>query len=189
MKHLSYLLIIGVLVAIIFLQQECGRKKPGAQTSTMTTDTLYLPSKDSLVTVYKFRPAEIREVPYAVPGRVDTVKVIPDYYTLKHYGDSGVKEENYRWKWKARVKENRLDSLQLDFQNLKPDKVITNTTTLKADPRNKLFIGGQINYSQNVSGGPSLLLLTKREHLYGYSYDPFLKGHSVLLGWRVRVKK
>lgn len=188
MRHLSYLLIIGVLVAIIFLQQECGRKTECPEVSE-SIDTLYLPSKDSIVTVYLASPEVVREVPYAVPGPVDTFKVIPDYYTLKYYGDSGVKENNYRWKWLAQVKENRLDSFQLDFQNLKPDRLITHTITVKEDPRNKLFIGGQLNYSQNLTGGASLLLLTKREHLYGYSYDPFLKGHSVLLGWKIRLKK
>lgn len=190
MRHLSYLLVIGVLVAIIFLQQECGRPADCPEVS-VKSDTQSTPSKDKVVTVYKFLPGKIkiRVDTVEVPADIDTNKVVPDYFTVKHYEDSGRKVDNYFYRWKARISQNKIDSFQLDFQNLKPDKVITHTVTVKDDPRNKLFVGGQINYSQNVTGGASLLLLTKREHLYGYSYDPFLKGHSVMLGWKIRLKK
>lgn len=190
MKHLSYLLVIGVLMAIIFMQQECGKKGncPDVDSSLVKVDTQYLPAKDSPVIIYKFSPPEIREVPYPVAADADTAKDMQDYYTARYYGDSAVKENEYRARWKMRVFMNRLDSFELSFQNLKPDKIITREITVKEDPRNKVFVGGQVNYSGQLSVSINGYLLTRREHLYGYSYDPFLQIHGVMMGWKIRLK-
>lgn len=174
MKHIVYGLIIAILL-VFLLKAECGKPKDGGiikvngqkvRVIEHKIDTQYVPVKikgrtDTLIedtTIYV-------EVPI-----IDSLlmsQIAKDYYAKRVFNDTF--RINYGKIYvQDTVQQNRIVGKSFGADLLVP--VVKESLTVEKLPKNELYLGVRTDWEKSgtfVGIGPSLLLKTKRQRIYG----------------------
>lgn len=189
-KYKSWL-IIGVLVIIILLQRSCGPTCPEAKIETIIKhDTIEK-------IVYKDRP-----VPYQVivPDKINTIidstkcQLLYRLFNSKNiYLDTLLNDSTALISVRDTVYQNELQHRKLYFTNRRPTVIQNITTIIKGDTikkRNKVFVGATLGgWSDKITMGGSLMLITKKDHGYSATFDPFYKCVYGTIYWKIKLSK
>lgn len=186
MKYLPYIIIAGLIVFLVFQRQCSPKPKPE-------------PGKTEIRIVKEYDSVEIKvEVPVPVPGEIvyrqlpadiDTVYVLKEHFGQFTYKQV-VRDSNLEATIFDTVSQNKIVGRGFSYKILRPAEIQYITNIPK--PKMKLFAGVVIGANippDKLVAAPSLMLLTKREHLYGYSYDVAGKTHQAGIYWKVGLKK
>ena len=132
---------------------------------------------------------QIKEVDKIIPA--DTALILRNFYAKNLYKDRLTLEEDL----------GTIDVIDTISQNkiigrkyiadIK-QKTITNTTIVKELPKNKVWLGLNGVWGNNLLVGPSISLVTKRDNLYGAAVyvDPDgNRSYGVNLAWKIKIKK
>lgn len=174
MKHIVYGLIIAILL-VLLLKAECGKPKDGGiikvngqkvRVIEHKIDTQYVPVKikgrtDTLIedtTIYV-------EVP--VIDSLLMSQIAKDYYAKRVFNDT------FRISYgkiyvQDTVQQNRIVGRSFGADLLVP--VVKESLTVEKLPKNELYLGVRTDWEKSgtfVGIGPSLLLKTKRQRIYG----------------------
>lgn len=174
MKHIVYGLIIATLL-VFLLKAECGKPKDGGiikvngqkvRVIEHKIDTQYVPVKikgrtDTLIedtTIYV-------EVP--VIDSLLMSQIANDYYAKRVFNDTF--RINYGKIYvQDTVQQNRIVGRSFGADLLVP--VVKESLTVEKPPKNELYLGVRTDWEKSgtfVGIGPSLLLKTKRQRIYG----------------------
>lgn len=174
MKHIVYGLIIAILL-VFLLKAECGKPKDGGiikvngqkvRVIEHKIDTQYVPVKikgrtDTLIedtTIYV-------EVP--VIDSLLMSQIAKDYYAKRVFNDTF--RINYGKIYvQDTVQQNRIVGRSFGADLLVP--VVKESLTVEKLPKNELYLGVRTDWEKSgtfVGIGPSLLLKTKRQRIYG----------------------
>ena len=169
-------IIIFVLIVGILCLKFCSVKPDGKvvtidgkpyQVVKHTIDTVYTPV---VQTVYKKGKDIYKEVPVYVqlPGDVDTVQVVKDYYSKVIYKDTlklkdslgyvSVTDTIFNNSILGRVWDSHINKIMIN------DKMI-----VKELPKNQFYLGSELglnNQTVFTSFSPSLLLKTKKDRIF-----------------------
>lgn len=183
---LAHLILIGVAAYFAFLSQ-CG---PGSKCPELVaSDTTFLPGDTVLTEIEVDRPYPVyRE--RVIPGRIDTVKIIEEFFTRYFYSDTIMEDSNFIAVINDTLFGNQIISRKFFHQNLRQTAVIINNTLLNP-PRLKLFVGGFVsgNMTAGLGAGGSLHLLTKKDLLFNYGFDALQMRHQAGVAFKVRLRK
>ena len=192
MKHIVYGLIIAFLLIMLF-RAECGKpegkivKVDGKKYEVLkhTIDTQYVPykvsgKKDTIVedtTIYV-------EVPVMDSNAMR--KYVEDYYSKRVYNDTFNIEYGSIYVQDT-VSTNKIIGRMWGTDLLIP--TITDTKIVKELPKNELYLGARVDLQKNgtfVGIGPSLLLKTKRNRIYGVGVN--LVGGQPIYNVQLNIK-
>jgi hypothetical protein len=171
---LKLVVIIGLIITILCLRScevNSGKityvgGKP-YEVIKHTVDTVYVPT---IQTVYRKGEVIYKEVPIYVelPGRIDTVEVIRDYYSKVVYKDTlklkdslgyiALTDTIFRNNILGRVWNSHINKI-----------TIKDVLIVKELPKNQIYLGGQLglnNQSGFTSVGPSVLMKTKKDKVF-----------------------
>jgi len=177
MKKIDFktIIIVGLIITI-FCLRFCNVKPEGKivtidgksyEVIKHTVDTLYVPT---VQTVYKRGKDIYREVPVYVelPGRIDTVEVITDYYSKVVYKDTlklkdslgyvSITDTIFKNSILGRVWDSHINKITIN------DRMI-----VKELPKNQFYLGGKLGLNNNTvftSFGPSVMLKTKKDRVF-----------------------
>jgi hypothetical protein len=175
------IVIILVLIGVIVLQRSCGSKCPTIPPAK--TDTVYLHVRDTILQDHPIPYAVIKEgKPYPVSVKdtefitvmqnVDTAAILRDYFVTRFYIDTS------KTKYGTLFIRDSVTQNRIKFRQIIADWNIPEVHTVQPAPlRNQVFVGLDIGSNGKTLGfGPSLLLRTKTEAMYGLgaSYVPGL---------------
>jgi hypothetical protein len=197
---LTYIVIIGLLIYILFLQ-ECSGPNKGIKgidktvdtlkhtTDTIRityTDTITLPQDTHYVTLPITTPYYIYDTIYTGGERViDSTSIY-----LNPYEDSlisGIVSSEIDG---TLISQGFTYTPKFPKYILKTDTVTINTTTTVAKKKNKLFIGAEIGGNQNTFNvSPIIDLQTKKGYIYGYRYGLVDKTHSIRFSKALSFKR
>lgn len=190
---ITYLIIV-ILILVIFLQRECKNcpEKPNIQDSVIyQVDTITLKN-----TVYFPKPYKVIDTLFQhdtiFKNHYDTVQAVKDYslyrkYDLPLFNDSIAKVDLV-----VDVQFNQIAKYQVKGTIYDRKTIIEHHTFVREEKRNKVFFGAKIGYSipdTSMLVAPTLQFLTKKEHLYSISYEPFRKIAEVGVFWKIKLKK
>jgi len=181
---------IVLLIGLLFLQRECSHcpELPvpvNTRTEVWHYDTTYYTTQVAVP-----YPVE-KLVPVEVPVNVDTSAVVDEYFKRNVYRRV-LKDDTLAFiALQDTVSKNSLGRSTLTYQNRKPTQIITNTTTIYAKPVNKVFVGPAIGASLdgNILIGASAMLLTKRDHAYQITVEPWDKSLTTSVYWKIKLRK
>ena len=158
-------IVLGViaLIAILFYFDPMGRFDP--EQSVTRSDTTIVNLPDIQVNIPVGKPSIVT---VNVPQTVDTSKIIQDYFTTLKYTDS-IETDSVRVHLTEWVRENRIIDRQLKTSFKFTTSNITNYVEEK---RNKLYLGGTVNYSDRVSLAVVGVVVNRRDQMITASYDP-----------------
>jgi len=192
----TYLIIAALVGVVVFLLmlKDCGRGKPGTIT-TFKTDTLIIKGDPYPVTkVVTHRPApEIVYIP--IPEKVDTGKILTDYYAEKYYYNVLQDDSSAFIAVNDTITQNELSGRSYTFQNRRTTSVIINNTTTNITKKEALFrlglglTGVYMGKTQNFDVGIGATLVTRPGLYLGYSYLMVNNGHAASLGWIINLRK
>lgn len=172
---LKTIIIVG-LILTIFCLRFCNVKPDGKivtidgkpyEVIKHTVDTLYVPT---IQTVYKRGKDIYRDIPIYVelPGHIDTVEVITDYYSKVVYKDTlklkdslgyvSITDTISKNSILGRVWDSHINKITIN------DKMI-----VKELPKNQIYLGSELglnNQTVFTSFSPSLLLKTKKDRIF-----------------------
>ncbi len=176
MKKIDFktIIIFGLIVGILCLRF-CSVKPDGKvvtidgkpyEVIKHTIDTVYTPI---VQTVYKKGKDIYKEVPVYVqlPGDVDTVQVVRDYYSKVVYKDTlklkdslgyvSITDTIFNNSLLGRVWDSHINKI-----------VVNDRMIVKELPKNEIYLGGNLALSSKsfTSIGPSLMLKTKKERVF-----------------------
>lgn len=190
-------LINILLIGLVLMVRECGTNCPDipsmGDTVTMvthTTDTLTLDGKTEYFPVPFVVYDTLRDTVYRT--HTDTLKAMHDYQLLRAYRLALFDDTNGKIDVLANVQFNKIQSWHYDGKVYNHQTTIERHHYVMEKPRIKLFAGLSVGYQipeAKMQLAPGLALLTKKEHLYTASYDPF--NNTVQLGmfFKIRLKK
>jgi len=172
---IKLMVIIGLIITILCLRS-CGDKpvqdivkvdgKP-YQVIKHAIDTMFVSTTQ---TVYKKGDVIYRDVPVYVylPSKIDTSKVIRDYYTKVIYKDTlklkdslgyvAIRDTIFQNKILGRIWDSHVNKI-----TIKDDLIV------KELPKNQFYLGGELglnNQNGFTSIGPSVLMKTKKDKLF-----------------------
>lgn len=188
--------IILVLLMLLFLQRECQRC-PKCPEEKVITKTVVIPGDKVPVFIPTKAPKPVYidtgsyhiEYKEGKASKIDTLAIMKDYLSKYYYNDT-IKDTSFVAIIKEVLYKNRIIDRQLYVQNLR--QKIVNTTTVLPMPklRNKIFIGAGLSSNLSLTNSKpgvmgSVLLVTKKDHGYEYSYDVINKIHSVGMYWKL----
>lgn len=191
-------IIILIMAAVILLQRACGGYGSDCpeislkETKTDYPDPVYVsiprdPEQPEPVIRWMEKEIEVQ-----VPADVDTMAILTDYFRKFFYSDTinGLDTgRHYRFSAVINdsISQNRIFHRDFQFLDLKP---VTVNTYEVAKPRNKWFIGGQIGGNvDHINAGVSLLLLTKKDHAYAYTYQAISNTHNLTVYWKISFRR
>ncbi len=186
--NLSWVVILGLLGIIIFMRA-CDKNPEIIEPKIVTKiDTVYV---DRTIRDTVYTPGPVQVITRKLPVRIDTVKVLNDYYAKKVYKDT-IKLDGIGSYVvvKDTITENKVASRQT-FGNLKYP-IVTKETTITIPPiqKNQVY-GGFILSGPNLGMGPQLILKTKKDKLFqvGASLNQTGIQYNIGLGWKIKLKK
>lgn len=199
MKFQPYWYVIAALVMIIILQRACsGNGGVDCPDVRLVKTETQVPKKEFLEIPRKNNDPkpEVKWmtdiVTVEVPADVDTAAILSAYFQKMFYSDTiqGL-DTGLHYRFTAvindSVYENRIQHRQFFFLDLKPATI---NTFEVAKPRNKWFIGGQIGGSRShFDAGVSLMLMTKKDLGYAYTYQALSRTHNATLYWKISFRK
>ena len=194
-KLLPYFIIAG-LILIIFLQRECKPLKVDPvvfvkdttiyQVDTLTLNkTVYLPKPYKVIDSIFLHDTIFRT-------HADTLKALKDYQTYKKYDLSLINDSSGKVNCLVDVQFNSIAKYQLKGTLFDRTKIIEHNHYVVEEKHNKLFAGFQIGYSipdTTMLIKPTLQFLTKKDHAYQVSYEPFRQIVEFGMLWKIRIKK
>ena len=172
---LKLIIIVGLIITI-FCLRFCNVKPDGKivtidgkpyEVIKHTVDTLYVPT---VQTVYKKGKDIYRDIPIYVelPGRIDTVEVITDYYSKVVYKDTlklkdslgyvSITDTIFKNSISGRVWDSHINKITIN------DRMI-----VKELPKNQFYLGSELGLNNKTvftSFSPSLLLKTKKDRIF-----------------------
>ena len=205
----SVFVVIAALLAIIFLQRECG--SPSTSTGSIKRDTVRI--VDTVYIQAKIEKTSKPKVKKSIPGKIpDSLKVTDTtYQTLLKKYEALVKAHVALNIYEDSVSLDSLGSLKIVdtlqfnllskrkiFANLKIPKIIQKETIYETKiepPRRQLYTGiGMYSSTALTGAGANLGLLykTKKDNIYGTTVGVNTSG-QVLYGiqyyWKISLKK
>lgn len=181
--------VIALLLAVILLQRQCHRCPDCPEPETKVVEVWKYDTTNYLKWVPVPVPYEtIVHVPVMVPAEVDTEAIVRDYYSAYIYNRVLMDDSLAFISLEDTVFNNRLMSATLHYTDRTPTQIIYNTfTETNNRPVNKIFAGFALDNRMDV--GASVLLLTKRDHAYAITADPFEKRYTGAAYWKISLRK
>jgi hypothetical protein len=190
----TFIIIIALVGVVVFLLmlKDCG----GGNTTTKTifkTDTLIIKGDPYPVTkVVTHRPApEIVYVP--VPEKVDTAKILKDYYAKKYYSNVLQDDSSAFISVNDTITQNELSGRSYTFQNRRTTSIVINNTTSHVTMRHPLFRLGVgltgLYTGKSFDLGVGATLVTRPGLYVGYSFFAINRGHAANVGWIISFRK
>lgn len=185
---LSWLIII-VLSIVLFIQLECHHCPVSEPCPPATHTTEYIKGDSIPVPYPQIIPGKDSIIHVPVPANIDTAAILAKYFA-KHYGHDTLADDTSTFvaiDWM--VTQNKLQWVKPYIANRRAT-VINNTTTYVNEykPRLKVFVGLGISIYDTIPGlkqnnlAPSLhasfAFLTKKDHLYSTTIDPFREFYT-----------
>lgn len=134
-------------------------------------------------------------VPYAVIDtleihleRLDSARIISEFMRLNKYDILALDDTNGKVNLFADVQFNKIQRVSYTASFYPKIK----TVFVPEKPRMKLFAGFKTGICLQDTGlilAPTLSLLTKKDHLYSVSYEPFRRIAEVGFEWKIRFRK
>jgi hypothetical protein len=122
-------------------------------------------------------PGEPVPVPYPVPADVDTNDIFAAFFAKVQDKITLADDSSIFVSIEYLITQNRLKWIIPTIQNRRSTTIIHNTSIIESvKPGNKYFVGIGLGRSITSFGlAPSIALLTKKDHLYSFSYDGLTK--------------
>ena len=183
-------LIIAVLIGLLILQRECSHC-PDQPPPTIIHDTI--PGDTVVHTIRVDKPYPVATVlPPDTFFKIDSAQCLAlamNYYNRIIYIDTLMNDSSAFIAICDTVYKNSLQERKLLFQNRRA--TVINTIISPAEkPRNKLFVGPVLGRNlNNFALGGSVLLLTKKDHAYVYTYDVTNRDHYLGIYWKIHMGK
>lgn len=176
-------IVIGViaLIAVLLYLDPLGRFDP--EQTTIRSDTIIVNMPDIQVNIPAGKPSIVT---VNIPQSVDTSKIIQDYFTTLLYQDSmetdSVKIHLTEWVRENKIIDRKLKtSFKFTTSNIQ--------TYVQAEKRNRLYLGGAVNYYNRVSLSVAGVVVNKRDQMIMASYDPVLRSWSGGVLFKIKIKK
>ena len=192
-KLIPYILIVALL-GIIFLQRECRPLKVDPLIITKDTTIYQVDTLTFNNTVYLPKPYKVIEKDTIhdtiFRTHADTVKAIKDYSSYVKYELPLINDSTGKLKLDVDVQFNRIAKYQLKGTLYEKKTIIEHNHYVIEEKKNKVFAGLQLGYSipdTSMLIAPTLQFLTKKEHLYSISYEPFRK--ILIFGFNYKIGK
>ncbi|MGZ8535733.1 MAG: hypothetical protein ACXWV4_09365 [Flavitalea sp.] len=149
------------------------------------TDTLEIPGDPYPVLVYDSVPRSVAERPLERPAVINYDSLVQAFYMALSYADTVTQDSSFRIIYRLDISKNRLDSMKLFVQNLRPVALVTNQYI---EPhKNALFLGGSIGGSRyHFNMAPSLMYQDKGSRMYQLQYD--LINKQILAGLHFKIR-
>lgn len=165
----SYI-IIGVLVWLLILQNQCSKPTPHGPSVTIERDTTYLTvtQTDSVVKPY---PVFVKQVQWDTIKEVDTVEVLGDYFSIKAFTQIYQYGDTLKLTITDTISQNTLIHQNIHYELNLP--TIREKITIIQNPH-ELYVGPKVGF-----GGDKLQLgvdVTYRNpygQLFTIYYSPF----------------
>jgi len=186
--HVSSFTLVLLLIVLLILQRECHHcpkcpEAPKPQIIVQTkVDTLYYPW---LVPVPRVEFRDTGSWHQSIQP-IDTAAIVREFLTKNVYHRTLVNDTNALITLTDTVFQNKLCHGYLQAQFYSHTRIITQTTTITPPAHRKLFLGAEITmYPMDYSFAPSLLYLSKKDHVYSVSYNPFTKNIHFSTWWMI----
>ena len=187
------ILLIGLVLLLRECSVTCPDCPPMGDTITMvthTTDTLTLHGKTEYFPVPFVVFDTLRDMVYST--HADTLKAMRDYQVLRAYRLPLFDDTNGKIDVLASVQFNEIAEWRYEGKVYNHQTTIERNHYVMEKPRAKLFAGLAIGYQipeGKMQLAPGLALLTKKDHLYSASYDPFNNTAQLGIFFKIRLKK
>lgn len=189
-RLLTYI-IIALLLAMLFLQQECSRSTVEPEPRVTRTEVWHYDSTRYITQVPLPYPVEVLEmVPVEVPVVVDSFAIFQAYFKRYVYRRVLKDDSTAFVRLIDTVSQNRFTGSSLEFQLRKPVQHITYNTTI-ADPTARFFAGPMVGatFDGKLGLGATALYVSKRENAYSLTADPFARRIEISTLWKIQFRK
>jgi hypothetical protein len=196
----SYL-VIGILVAIIFLQRSCnGEQRSFTPEPIVTTDTIWKTTHDTVyknVTVLKKEYIKLQGEQYTSGETIDTCKarfqnLLKEHLVRTVYSDTlkldslgTIVVRDTVWLNKLYGKREYIKDYKIPF--------VTKTITKPEPPKRQMYVGGNLFGNSNSMQGvtPGLLYKNKKDQIYqvnvGINFDGTIT-YGLGAYWKIKLK-
>lgn len=189
--RILHYVVIGMLLAIIFLQRECSRCPDCPEPTHSRTEVWFYDTTRYITQVPLPYPVEVLEmIPVEVPVLVDSLAIFEAFFRRYVY-QRILRDDSLAYiRLTDTVSQNRFTGSSLEYINRKPTQIVYNTTTVSNEV-NKVFLGPAIGGSLNgsLALGGSAMLVTKRDNAYGITADPFNRSLMATAYWKISFRK
>ena len=194
-------LLIGILVAIIFLQRSCNSKQTSSTPEPIvTTDTIWKTTHDTVyknVTIVKEEYIKPESEQYNSGERLDTCKarfenLLKEHLTRRIYSDTLKLDSLGTIVVRDTVWINKLYGTRSYTKNYKIP-FVTKTITKFEPPKRQFYIGGNLfgNTNSMQSITPGLLYKNKKDQIYQVNVGISTNG-DIIYGvggyWKIKLK-
>ena len=194
-KLLPYFVISG-LILIILLQRECNPLKVDPLVITKDTTIYQIDTLTFNNTVYLPKPYKVIDTLFQhdtiFRTKYDTVTAVKDYSLYRKYDLALINDSAGIMNCLVDVQFNKVAKYQLKGTLYDRTKIVEHNHYVVEEKRNKVFAGLQLGYSipdTTMLVAPTLQFLTKKDHLYSVSYEPFRRIAEVGIFWKIQFKK
>ena len=194
-KLLPYFVIAG-LILVIILQRECRPFKVDPLIITKDTTIYHIDTLTFNKTVYLPKPFKVIDTIFQhdtiFRTHADTIKAIKDYSLYRKYDLALINDSSGKVNCLVDVQFNRIAKYQLKGTLYEKKTIIEHNHYIMEEKRSKLFFGANLGYSipdTSLLIKPTVQLLTKKDHAYQLSYEPFRKIVEFGLLWKIKLKK
>ena len=196
----SYL-VIGILVAIIFLQRSCnGEQTSSTSEPIITTDTIWKTTHDTVykkVSVVKKEYIKLEGEQYTSGETIDTCKarfenLLKEHLVRTVYSDTlkldslgTIVVRDTVWLNKLYGKREYIKDYKIPF--------VTKTITKSEPPKRQMYVGGNLfgNSNSMQSITPGLLYKNKKDQIYqvnvGINFDGTIT-YGLGAYWKIKIK-
>lgn len=196
----SYL-VIGILVAIIFLQRSCNsEQRSSTPEPIVTTDTIWKTTYDTVyknVTVLKKEYIKLQGEQYTSGETIDTCKarfqnLLKEHLVRTVYSDTlkldslgTIVVRDTVWLNKLYGKREYIKDYKIPF--------VTKTITKSEPPKRQMYVGGNLfgNSNSMQSITPGLLYKNKKDQIYqvnvGINFDGTIT-YGLGAYWKIKIK-
>lgn len=187
----SYLdkVIILILISLLLLQRECSRC-PDPPEPTHSRTVVWIYDTTHYITQLAIPYPVEKLVPVEIPAIVDTNAILQEYFSRNVY-QRVLKDDTLAYiLLQDTVTRNSLGRSSLVYENRRPTQIITNTTTILPSV-GKVFAGPMIGsgFDGKLALGGSAFYVSKRDHAYGLSVDPFARSVQASMYWKISFRK
>ena len=196
----SYL-VIGILVAIIFLQRSCNSEQTSSTPEPIiTTDTIWKTTHDTVykkVSVIKKEYIKLQGEQYTSGETIDTCKarfqnLLKEHLVRTVYSDTlkldslgTIVVRDTVWLNKLYGKREYIKDYKIPF--------VTKTITKPEPPKHQMYVGGNLFGNSNSMQGvtPGLLYKNKKDQIYqvnvGINFDGTIT-YGLGAYWKIKLK-
>lgn len=190
--HASSFAMVLLLVLMLIIQRECHHcpafpEVPKPQTTVqIKVDTLYYPW------VVPVPQIEFRDTGswHQAFQPIDTAAIVLEFLTKNVYHRTLINDTNALITLTDTIFQNKLCHGYIQAQFYPHTRIITQTTTFTPPTRSKLFLGAEIDiFPMDYTFAPSILFLSKKDHAYSFSYNPFTQNVRFSTWWKLRFRR